>query len=103
VDELITDAQAELLVAAVAAGLLFMGGGAWAVLRGRWIHRVGRRGALLGVAAGPVLYLLWRLDSLLIVWMGFDTLLRVGVELAIFAALGVGIGLWLRGERRAEG
>lgn len=99
-DELITDAQAEWLVAGVAAALLVAALGWFLAARDLMRSALGRRGTSLALAAGPIIYLLWLLDGALIHWLGFDTLLRVGVEAGIFVALGLSAGLWLRGETR---
>jgi hypothetical protein len=99
-DELINDTQAEWLVAIVSVAILFGAMGWFALARSSMRGRLGRRGTLAALATGPLIYLLWRLDALLIAWLGFDTLKRVGVEVAIFVALGLAIGLWLRGDAR---
>lgn len=101
-EELINPVQAEWLVALISATLLVAGAVARGVGRDRWVSRVGRRGAILGVAAGPALYLLWQIDAALISLMGFDSLRRAIVEGAIFAALGLALGAWLRMAKREQ-
>lgn len=101
-DELITDAQAEWLVAIAAAVLLVASLVALAVGGAKWRAWTGPRGLILSIAAGPILYALWRVDALLIDGLGFDTLLRAVVELVGAIVIGLGIGFWLRGQRRAE-
>ena len=101
-DELISDRQAEWLVAIVAAMLLVTALGLWIGAR-EWMRRaLGRRGALAALASGPLVYGLWRMDAYFIQILGFDTLKRVGVEAAIFLGLGIALGLWLRGDSRED-
>jgi hypothetical protein len=98
-DELITPSQAEILFAGLALALLLVGISAAFAARRVVEDRIGRRGLIFLIASGPLLYALWRLDALLIGLIGFDTLLRLVVELAALLGLGVLLGLWLRGER----
>jgi hypothetical protein len=99
-DELITDAGAEWLVAGLAALLLAGSLAALALTRGRLVTLIGARTTVALVALGPLIYALWWLDAALISALGFDTLIRVAVEALIFVVIGLAAGFWLRGDRR---
>jgi hypothetical protein len=101
-DELITDAGAEWLMAGLSALLLVGSLAALVLTRGRLAALIGGRTTVALVALGPLVYALWWLDAALIGALGFDTLLRVAVEGLIFAAIGLTAGLWLRGDRRTR-
>ncbi|NUP90133.1 MAG: hypothetical protein HUU25_09965 [Candidatus Sumerlaeia bacterium] len=99
-DEMVTDAQAEWIMA-VGCGALFFATLVARLAGGeRCVAWTGRRTALGLIALGPLIYTMWRVDAVLIEVMGFDRLLRLAVEAAAAVVLGLGLGLWMRGDQR---
>jgi hypothetical protein len=102
--EMVTVAQAERAIAMLAVVLPPLG-----LLVGAVVGAVRRRLAgdavagLLGGLAGPAIWVMWRVYDGIVGHYGLDSVRGLLVNLVVFAAIGLGIGLMLRAlwHRRA--
>lgn len=93
-EEMVTVAQAERLVLVLAVSLPVVGLALGAVLGA--IRQTVARGVVLGFAAGligPALWALWRMYNGIIEVYGLDSVRGLFVNLALFVAAGLVLGL----------
>jgi hypothetical protein len=106
-EELVTTEQAERVIVVLAMALP-VGGLVVGVISGAVRKRLGR-GALLGLAcglSGPAIWLLWRMYNGIVRIYGLDSVRGLLVNLALFVAIGlvigIGVGLvWRRVSKQA--
>ena len=106
-EELVTTEQAEQVIVMLAMALP-VGGLVVGVISGAVRKRLGR-GALLGLACGltgPAIWLLWRMYNGIVAVYGLDSVRGLLVNLALFVAIGlvigIGVGLvWRRVSKQA--
>jgi hypothetical protein len=88
--ELISETQAEWIVAALAVGLLLVGPLlAWNLTRSR-------PRAAFTAALGPILYLMWRVYNGIVDSFGLDSVNGLLLSLVLFLAAGSALGLLYR-------
>lgn len=103
-DEIVTVEQANRAVAILALALPAAGLIAGAVIGAS--RRALARGALLGVLfglVGPAIWLLWRMYNSVVGVYGLDSVRGLLVNLALFVAIGVVLGLGIGLVRRRLG
>jgi hypothetical protein len=106
-EELVTTEQAERVIVALAMALPIIGL-VIGVIVGAVRKRLGR-GALLGLIcglSGPAIWLLWRMYNGIVGVYGLDSVRGLLVNLALFVAIGlvigIGVGLvWRRVSKQA--